>query len=57
MYADSSGHLPKWAAWLISGVAIVGGILGGILISVGSGSLINGYVTEANEGNFAAGYV
>lgn len=67
MYADSSGHLPEWAAWLISGVAIVGGIvlcatgvggiLGGVLIGAGAGSLINGYVTEANGGDFTAGYI
>ena len=50
--------MPEWAAWLISGAAIVGGIvlcatgvggiLGGVLIGAGAGSLINGYVTEAN---------
>ena len=69
MYADPSGHLPEWAAWLISGAAIVGGIvltvatagigsvIGGALIGAGAGSLINGYVTEANGGNFTAGYI
>ena len=69
MYADPSGHLPEWAAWLISGAAIVGGILltvatagigsviGGALIGAGAGSLINGYVTEANGGDFTAGYI
>ena len=67
MYADPSGHLPEWAAWLISGAAIVGGIvlcatgvggiLGGVLIGAGAGSLINGYVTEANGGDFTAGYI
>ena len=67
MYADPSGHLPEWAAWLISGVAIVvgivlcvigvGGVLGGVLIGAGAGSLINGYVTEANGGDFTAGYI
>lgn len=67
MYVDPSGHLPKWTAWLISGTALVGGIvlcatgvggiLGGVLIGVGAGSLINGYVTEANGGNFVAGYI
>ncbi len=67
MYADPSGCLPKWAAWIISGVAIVGGIvlsatgvggiLGGILIGAGAGSIINGYVTEANGGDFTAGYI
>ena len=66
-YSDPSGNLPKWAAWLISGVAIVGGIvlcatgvggiLGGVLIGAGAGSLINGYVTEANGGDFTAGYI
>lgn len=69
MYADPSGHLPEWAAWLISGAAIVGGIvltvatagigsvIGGALIGAGAGSLINGYVTEANGGDFTAGYI
>ena len=67
MYVDPNGHMPKWAAWLISGVAIVGGIvlcaagvggiLGGVLIGAGAGSLINGYVTEANGGDFTAGYI
>lgn len=67
MYADPSGHLPEWAAWLISGAAIVGGIvlcatgvggiLGGVLIGAGAGSLINGYVTEASGGDFTAGYI
>ena len=66
-YYDPSGHLPEWAAWLISGAAIVGGIvlcatgvggiLGGVLIGAGAGSLINGYVTEANGGDFTAGYI
>ena len=64
---DPSGHMPKWAAWLISGAAIIGGlllcatgaggILGGVIIGAGTGSLINGYVTEASGGNFAAGYI
>lgn len=59
--------MPEWAAWLISGAAIVGGIvlcatgvggiLGGVLIGAGAGSLINGYVTEANWGDFTAGYI
>ena len=65
-YADPSGHLPEWAAWLISGAVIVGGIVlcatgfgsfwGGVLIGAGAGSLINGYVTEVNGGDFTAGY-
>ena len=51
MYSDPDGHLPKWAAWLISGAAIVGGVIlcatgvggiaGGVLIGAGAGSLIN----------------
>ncbi|MDY4937354.1 MAG: RHS repeat-associated core domain-containing protein, partial [Candidatus Onthovivens sp.] len=69
MYADHSGHLPEWAAWLISGAAIVvgivltvatagiGSVIGGALIGAGSGSLINGYVTEVNGGDFTAGYI
>ncbi|MDY5982811.1 MAG: RHS repeat-associated core domain-containing protein, partial [Anaeroplasma sp.] len=67
MYSDPSGHLPEWAAWLISGAAIVGGIvlcatgvggiLGGVLIGAGAGSLINGYVTKANGGDFTASYI
>lgn len=67
MYSDPDGHLPKWAAWLISGAAIVGGVIlcatgvggiaGGVLIGAGAGSLINGYVNEANGGDFTAGYV
>lgn len=35
----------------------VGGILGGVLIGAGSGSLINGYVTEASGSDFTAGYI
>lgn len=59
--------MPKWLAWVISGAAIVGGIilcatgvggiLGGVLIGAGAGSLINGYVSEANGGSFVAGYI
>ena len=66
-YSDPSGHESKWWAWLLSGVAIgigialsatgVGGILGGILIGAGASSLINGYVTESNGGNFISGYI
>lgn len=69
MYADSDGHFPKWAAWLLSGMIIVGGIgltvatasvggiIGGILIGAGAGSIINGYVAEANGGNFFSEYI
>ena len=67
MYADPSGHMPKWLAWLISGFEIIsgivlcatgiGGILGGILLGAGAGSLINGYINEANGGSFTAGYI
>ena len=66
-YTDPSGCMPEWLAWVISGAAIVGGIilcatgvggiLGGVLIGAGAGSLINGYVSEANGGSFVAGYI
>lgn len=66
-YVDPSGHMPKWLAWVLSGAAIVGGIilcatgvggiLGGVLIGAGAGSLIGGYVSEASGGSFAAGYI
>ena len=59
--------MPKWLAWVLSGAAIVGGvilcatgvggILGGVLIGAGAGSLIGGYVSEASGGSFAAGYI
>jgi len=35
----------------------IGGVIGGALIGAGAGSLINGYVTEANGGDFTAGYI
>ena len=64
---DDDGNMPKWLAWLISGVSIiagviltatgVGGVLGGVLISAGVGSLINGYINEASGGSFGAGWV
>lgn len=67
MYADPSGHMPKWLAWVISGFEIIsgivlcatgiGGILGGILLGAGAGSLINGYINEANGESFTAGYI
>lgn len=59
-------------AWLISGVFITAGIvacavaapgvfglgiIGGVSIGMGAGSLINGYVTEANGGSFWGGYI
>lgn len=66
-YADPSGHMPKWLAWILSGIAITFGIafsatgiaspLGSILIGAGASSLINGYVNEANGGSFLAGYI
>ena len=59
--------MPEWLGWVVSGAAIVGGvilsatgvggILGGVLIGAGAGSLINGYISEANGGSFAAGYI
>lgn len=64
---DPSGYLSKFVAWLISGLAIIGGIFlcatgtysvfGGMLIAGGVESLINGYMTEANGGDFTAGYI
>ena len=67
MYFDNSGHMPEWLGWIISGVAIIGGIIlcatgvggiaGGVLIGAGAGSLINGYVAKANGGDFTAGYI
>lgn len=71
-YADPSGHEAKWLAWLISGVLVTAGIvacavaapgifglglIGGICIGIGAGSIINGYVTEANGGSFWGGYI
>lgn len=32
-------------------------LIGGVLIGAGAGSLINGYVTEANGGDFTASYI
>jgi len=69
MNYDPSGHLLKWAAWLISGASISTGIaltvatgglwsiVGGALTGAGAGSLINGYVNEENDGDFTAGYI
>ncbi len=66
-YCDPSGNIPEWLGWLMSGAAIigglalcatgVGGILGGILIGAGAGSLINGYIAKSNGEDFTAGYV
>ena len=66
-FTDPSGRLPEWLAWLISGAAIVGGIvlcafgvggvLGGSLIGAGAGSIINGYISKASGGDFTAGYI
>ena len=66
MYADPSGHMPKWLAWGISSVEIVFGItltfilgcqmIGSTLIGTGIGSLINGYINESNGGSFNAGW-
>lgn len=41
---------------LLSAIGI-DGILGGILIGAGVGSLINGYVTEINGGDFTVRYI
>ena len=67
MYSDPTGHIPEWLVWIISGAAVtfgivlcatgVGGIAGGVFIGAGAGSLINGYVTKTEGGDFAAGYV
>jgi hypothetical protein len=80
MIIDSSGQLPKWAAWLISGVLVIGGltlsiltagiaagglvgalataggILGNAMVAAGVSSMIGGYVNEAKNGSFEAGY-
>lgn len=66
MYVDKKGHISKEAAWVISGILIVAGIamcatgflgiLGGIFLSAGVNSLLNGYINEANGGEFWAGY-
>lgn len=65
-FVDPSGHDSEWLGYLASvlligfGIAFsatgFGGALGGILIGMGAGSLINGCVTEANGGSFWAGY-
>ena len=67
MQVDETGNMPKWLGWLISGVEVVTGIalcfvpgfqgVGATVIGTGVGSLINGYMTEANGGTFGAGWV
>ena len=69
IYNDPEGNLPEWIAWLISGVAIAGGLIltlatggilsliGGALIGAGAGGLVNGYINKANGGNFWRGYI
>ena len=67
MYVDPTGHMPEWLSWVISGAAIVGGVvlcatgvggvLGGVLIGAGAGSLIGGYVAKASGDDFTAGYI
>ena len=39
MYSYPSGYLPEWAAWLIGGAAIVGGI---VLCATGVGGNLGG---------------
>ena len=62
MYVDSSGHMPKWLAWLISGFEIIsgivlcatgiGGILGSILLGAGIGGLL--FLAATETANFAS---
>ncbi len=53
-YSDTSGNLPKWAAWLISGVAIVGGI---VLCATGVGGILGGVLIGAGAtASFAGGF-
>ena len=68
MYVDYLGTIPEWAAWIISGLAVVGGIalialtgplgglIGGALVAAGVGSLVGGYTNKAAGGSFSAGY-
>ncbi len=46
-YADPDEHMPKWAAWLISGIAIIGGI---ILCATGIGGIARGVLIGAGAG-------
>ena len=65
-YIDPSGHMPKWLAWIISGIEVAAGIAlcfvpgtqgaGVAIIGMGTGSIISGYLTEANGGSFTAGW-
>lgn len=65
MRVDPSGH--DWWHWLVSGLEFVGGIVlcfvpgwqavGGTLIGTAIGSIINGYLAEANGGSFNAGWL
>ena len=65
-YKDPSGNAPEWWHWLVSGLEVATGIalcfvpgaqgLGATLIGMGAGSMINGYITEANGGTFTAGW-
>ena len=69
MYVDYLGTIPEWAAWIISGVAVVGGIalialtgpvlglIGGALVAAGVGALVGGYTNKAAGGSFIAGYL
>ena len=68
MYSDPDGHLPKWAAWLISGALIVGGIalsvatagvatagVAGVLATIGG--IAGGAAVGAGAGSLIGGYV
>ena len=67
MYVDSTGHSPEWWQWLISSLEVVLGItlclvpgmqgFGVMFIGTGAGSMINGYINEANGGSFTAGWL
>ena len=66
MYVDPTGRSPQWWQWVISGVELIAGIalcfvpgwqgIGATLIGTAVGSMINGYITEANGGTFSAGW-
>ena len=65
MFGDPSGHIPSWLGWVMSGLAIIGGIaltVGGVvsgnplMVAAGVGSIVSGSLSiaatiEANQGH------
>ena len=68
MYEDPDGYLPKWAAWLISGVLVVGGVALSVVTAgvatpgvIGAlatiGGIVGGAAVGAGAGSLIGGYV